>query len=101
VGILRDKISTESIDLCCIDPPFTSNRTYNQIYNNIGAEASTQSYAFDDAWTWDDATVRGLDELLKNEPLRRGEGTPLAAQDSPRLKKTDTFHLHCDPTASH
>ncbi|MEY3219635.1 MAG: hypothetical protein RIT27_1336, partial [Pseudomonadota bacterium] len=36
--VLRDKIPSESVDLCYIDPPFNSKRNYFQIYNNIGEE---------------------------------------------------------------
>jgi site-specific DNA-methyltransferase (adenine-specific) len=43
--VLRKYIQTESIDLCYIDPPFNSKRTYNQIYNNVGNEDKTQVQA--------------------------------------------------------
>ena len=44
--ILRTKIRDESIDLCYIDPPFNSKRTYNQIYRNLGEEDKAQAQAF-------------------------------------------------------
>src|SRR5215469_16681963 len=50
--ILREKVRDESVDLCYIDPPFNSKRTYNQIYNNTGNEDLAQEQAFIDTWTW-------------------------------------------------
>ena len=35
LDILRKKIKDETVDLCYIDPPFNSKRTYNQIYNEV------------------------------------------------------------------
>ena len=64
--VLRQKISSDTIDLCYIDPPFNSKRTYNQIYNNIGAEDRAQSQAFIDTWTWDDHAIEGYEEILDN-----------------------------------
>ena len=46
--VLRKHIKDESVDLCYIDPPFSSNRNYNQIYNNIGKEDQAQAQAFID-----------------------------------------------------
>ena len=43
---LRKYIRDESVDLCYIDPPFNSKRTYNQIYNNIGEEDRAHSPSF-------------------------------------------------------
>ncbi len=61
---LRKSIRDGTIDLCYIDPPFNSKRTYNQIYNNIGKEDRAQSQAFIDTWTWDDRTIEGFQEIL-------------------------------------
>ena len=33
---LRKKVRDETVDLCYIDPPFNSKRSYNQIYTNQG-----------------------------------------------------------------
>ena len=47
LDILRNKIASESVDLCYIDPPFNSKRSYFQIYNNIGGEQDkAQAQAF-------------------------------------------------------
>ncbi len=123
--ILRKKIAAETVDLCYIDPPFNSKRNYNQIYNNIGDEDRAQVQAFTDTWTWDELAVSGYDEIRENAAGRiqprlveliKGlhavlkEGSLLAYLVSMSLrlteihrvlKKTGTFFLHCDPTASH
>jgi site-specific DNA-methyltransferase (adenine-specific) len=123
--ILRKKIRDEVVDLCYIDPPFNSKRNYNQIYNNIGDEDRAQTQAFIDTWRWDDHAISGFSEILSNAEGRfqpqlvdliKGmhsvlhEGSLLAYLVSMSLriteifrvlKKTGSFYLHCDPTASH
>ncbi|MDR2653276.1 MAG: restriction endonuclease [Prevotellaceae bacterium] len=124
--VLQNNIQDESIDLCYIDPPFNSNRDYNQIYNNIGAEDRAQATAFTDTWEWDDSAIDGLKrfdlvsgdkkipektKLLINSLHKiLGKGSMLAyiISISQRiieihrvLKPTGSFYLHCDPTASH
>jgi site-specific DNA-methyltransferase (adenine-specific) len=123
--VLRKYIQSESIDLCYIDPPFNSKRTYNQIYNNIGTEDRAQSQAFIDTWTWDDRALEGYQEMLDNSGGRftkqtielikglnnvLGKGSLLAYLVSMTLRTTEiqrvlkptgSFYLHCDPTASH
>ena len=123
--VLRKYIQRETIDLCYIDPPFNSKRTYNQIYNNIGTEDRAQSQAFIDTWTWDDHAIEGYQEILDNNGNRftkqtielikglnsvLGKGSLLAYLVSMTLriteiqrvlKPTGSFYLHCDPTASH
>ena len=64
--ILRNKIKSETVDLCYIDPPFNSKRNYNQIYNRVGEEDTAQAQAFIDTWTWDDRAIEGRDEILAN-----------------------------------
>jgi DNA modification methylase len=123
--VLRKYIGSATIDLCYIDPPFNSKRTYNQIYNNIGTEDRAQSQAFIDTWTWDDRSIEGYQEILDNGAGRFtkqtielikglnnvvGKGSLLAYLISMTLritsihhvlKPTGSFYLHCDPTASH
>ena len=123
--VLRDKIATESIDVCYIDPPFKSDRNYTQIYNNVGQEDRAQAQAFVDTWTWEDRAAEGFSEIIGNvharfEPqliaLMKGlhavlrEGSLLAYLVSISLRITEirrtlkasgSFFLHCDPTASH
>lgn len=123
--ILRKSIKDETVDLCYIDPPFNSDRDYNQIYNNIGGEDQAQAQAFTDTWVWDAMAIVGCDEILANAQGRftpqtvelikgllhvLGAGSLLAYLVSLTLrvtevvrvlKNTGSFYLHCDPTASH
>jgi len=127
LGILRDekRIPSESIDLCYIEPPFNSQRTYNQIYSTPKKTDAAQAHAFTDMWTWDTAANVGFDEIITNVSGRfniqtielfRGlnhviKGTSLFAylvsitlrliEIHRLLKPTGSFYLHCDPTASH
>ena len=125
LDVLRGKIKDESVDLCYIDPPFNSKRNYNQIYNNIGSEDRAQSQAFVDTWIWDDRAVEGFAQIIGNEGNRftsqtieliKGlhkvlkEGSLLAylvhmalriVEIRRVLKRTGSFYLHCDQTASH
>jgi DNA modification methylase len=123
--ILRRSGRDESIDLCYIDPPFNSKRNYFQIYNNVGTEDRALAEAFTDTWVWDSIAMAGYEEILSNPhgrftpqivDLIKGlrpvlkEGSLLAYLVSLALriteihrvlKRTGSFYLHCDPTASH
>ena len=127
LDVLRDerKIKSESVDLCYIDPPFNSKRTYSQIFNRIGGEDRAQAQAFIDTWSWDQRASEGFDEILSNIRGRfrpqlvdlikglhpvLGAGSLLAYLVSIALrvteihrvlKPTGSFYFHCDPTASH
>lgn len=125
LDILRKYIGSATVDLCYIDPPFNSKRTYNQIYNNIGKEDRAQSQAFIDTWTWNDLAIKGYQEILDNSGGRFTKQTielikglhnvldtgsllaylvslTLRITEIQRvLKPTGSFYLHCDPTASH
>ncbi len=128
LDILRNKIDAESIDLCYIDPPFNSKRTYFQIYNNQGSEDRAQAQAFEDTWEWGDEAIAGFAYILDVSNLNNsklmpqtvalirglhevlGEGSLFAylvhmalrvVEIHRVLKPTGSFYLHCDPTASH
>lgn len=125
LDILRRKIKDGVVDLCYIDPPFNSKRTYNQIYTNIGEEDRAQAQAFIDTWRWDDLAIAGYDEIISNANGRftpqlvelikglhavLGEGSLLAYLASMALRVTEiqrvltptgSFYLHCDSTAGH
>ena len=131
LDILKDKISSESIDLIYLDPPFQSGKNYNQIFKpeTFGVKGATsQIQAFEDTWNWGPEAEREYTELitgrLTKEPPRQKlidlmkamrsyltERSPLLAylcMMSPRLlelrrvlKPTGSIYLHCDPTASH
>jgi DNA modification methylase len=125
LDVIRKYIKDETIDLCYIDPPFNSKRNYNQIYNNIGSEDKAQAQAFIDTWIWDDEAIKGLRQIIENyngvftkqsieliNGLEKVLGkdslfaylvsmTLRIAEINRVLKKTGSFYLHCDPTASH
>lgn len=125
LDVLRENIQDEIVDLCYIDPPFNSKRTYNQIYNNVGREDRAQAQAFVDTWTWDDHANDCLRQILTNVNRVQtkqsielisgldkvlGKGSLFAylvsmtiriAEIRRVLKPTGSFYLHCDPTASH
>ena len=128
LDILRNRITTESVDLCYIDPPFNSKRNYSLIYNNQGSEDLAQAEAFTDTWEWGDeaiegydyiqdiqnsnndkfteqtvALIRGLKEVLKEGALMAYliHMTLRIVEIHRVLKQTGSFYLHCDPTASH
>jgi site-specific DNA-methyltransferase (adenine-specific) len=123
LAVLRNKIPSDTIDLCYIDPPFNSKRNYFQIYNNVGCEDRAQ--AFVDTWEWGPDARSGYTEIVTNPngrftrqviELLKGlhavltEGALLAYLVSMTLriteiqrvlKPTGSFYLHCDPTSSH
>lgn len=126
LDILRNKIADESVDLCYIDPPFNSKRSYFQIYNNIGGEQDkAQAQAFVDIWEWDTHAIEGYQQITSNFEGRftrqaielvkglksiLGQDDLLAYLVSMTLRITEiyrvlkpngSFYLHCDPTASH
>jgi len=124
--ILRNKIPDASVDLCYIDPPFNSKRSYFQIYNNIGgSEDKAQAQAFVDTWSWDTQAIEGFEEITTNangrftrQAIELIKGLEIILKKGPLLaylvhmtlrvteifrvlKPTGSFYLHCDPTASH
>lgn len=125
LDVLRKRIHDETIDLCYIDPPFNSKRSYNQIYNNTGHEDRAQEQAFIDTWIWDDHAKDCFEQILFNTnniqtrqsiELIRGLETVLGrgslfayivnmavriAEIRRVLKPKGSFYLHCDSTASH
>ena len=58
LGILRDHIEPESVDLIYLDPPFNSNATYNILFaDRNGSQAAAQIQAFEDTWQWDESAA--------------------------------------------
>jgi DNA modification methylase len=122
LGILREHIADESVDLVYLDPPFNSNATYNVLFRSPeGKESPAQIEAFDDTWHWSEPAENAYWEVLHGpntdaarmlEAMRGflGENDMMAylAMMAVRLielhrvlKKTGSLYLHCDPTASH
>lgn len=124
LGILRQYIADETVDLVYLDPPFNSNRNYSVIFNKQGASdeaASAQIEAFEDTWHWTHTTAQQFSDFVVNAPgavadaltafrTMLGENDAMAylVNMAPRLvelhrvlKPTGALYLHCDPTMSH
>ncbi|MFD0699073.1 hypothetical protein ACFQZT_33910 [Paenibacillus sp. GCM10027628] len=48
--VLRTYIKDDSVDLIYLDPPFNSNRNYNQIFSSGGKKSEARILAFEDTW---------------------------------------------------
>ena len=122
LGVLREHIADESVDLIYLDPPFNSNATYNVLFEEkSGEDSAAQITAFDDTWHWDlgseaayrDVVTEGperLGSLLQAMRAFLGQNDMMAyltmmaqrlAELHRVLKPTGSIYLHCDPTASH
>lgn len=127
--VLREYFAPASVDLIYLDPPFSSARAYNQIFQDeSGNRSPAQILAFEDTWHWQapktDETLQYLTDTELNgrtvpaelgsivASLVRGLGkNPLTAylvemavrlvEMRTVLKATGSLYLHCDPTASH
>ena len=127
--VLRDKMNLASVDLVYLDPPFNSQRAYNNIYKDeTGRPLPSQIHAFNDTWTLDaeqDRIIRQMPVLMREKGIAdsvatfwrhwmealRGTNEPLLAYLSymverllwikGTIKPTGSVFLHCDPTASH
>jgi site-specific DNA-methyltransferase (adenine-specific) len=122
LSVLREHIADASVDLVYLDPPFNSNAGYNVLFKSAsGAGADASIEAFDDTWTWGEASKSALLDIAggTNRPLQvMMRAMHDALGDSPLmaylammavrlvelhrvLKGTGSLYLHCDPTASH
>ena len=122
LGVLRESIRDESVDLIYLDPPFNSNATYNILYRAPSGEPSqAQIEAFEDTWHWNEAAERAFDDVMQSGNaqaadmlralrsfLRDNDMMAYITHISVRmlelhrvLKPTGSIYLHCDPTASH
>ena len=107
-------MNSESVDLIYLDPPFNSKKIYSA---PIGSKAAGTS--FKDIWIWQDVNESYLDKLVENYPFLVDFIKSIQTTHSKAmmayitymtqriielhrvLKKTGSFYLHCDPTASH
>ncbi len=122
LGVLRDSIATDSVDLIYLDPPFNSNASYNVLFKGAsGAGSAAQIEAFDDTWHWNDSAEEAFGEVMRGPnqnaaTMLRAIRTFLGDNDMMAylammavrlielhrvLKPTGSLYLHCDPTASH
>jgi site-specific DNA-methyltransferase (adenine-specific) len=122
LGILREDIEDESVDLIYLDPPFNSQANYNVLFRSpAGARSPAQIEVFEDTWHWADDAENAFDEVMKSgntdvaEMLRALRSflkendmmaylTMMAVRllELRRVLRPDgSLYLHCDPTASH
>jgi len=122
LGILREYIPDDSIDLVYLDPPFNSNRNYNVLFKDeSGSESEAQITAFEDTWHWNQAAEQTYRELVTQSPdhvakmiaaqrefIGANQMMAYLVMMAARLtalhrvlKATGSLYLHCDPTASH
>lgn len=122
LGVMRQWLPDESVDLIYLDPPFNSDRSYNVLFRQqSGDEGRAQIKAFDDFWRWSSEDEVLLNELISTGPDRVPE--VMAALDGlvgrtdmmsylvnmavrliemrRILKPSGSIYLHCDQTASH
>jgi DNA modification methylase len=127
--IMKEKMTSESVDLIYLDPPFNSARNYNMMYTTMtGMPVSEQEEAFCDTWTLgadkidkmhhmplimreygiDDRQIQFFDALLPS--LQHTQPALLSymiymverlLEMKRILKPTGSIYLHCDSTASH
>ena len=125
LGVMREHIPDESVDLVYLDPPFNSNANYNVLFREkTGEESPAQISAFTDTWDWTLESERTYEnEIILNRDtpssvkdmvsaLRQFLGrnsmmaylvmmTPRLVEMRRVLKPTGSIYLHCDPTAGH
>ncbi|MFC4558364.1 DNA methyltransferase [Virgibacillus kekensis] len=123
LSVLRRDIKSESIDLVYLDPPFNSDRDYNQIFTNKqGDKASAQIKVFEDTWHWNNEAEKLFLETIEYYSnslvsnflisMRQFLGTnkmmAYLTMMAPRLlelyrvlKPDGVLFLHCDPSSAH
>jgi len=126
---MRDEMRLASVDLIYLDPPFSSNRDYNAIYQDeTGRPLPDQIEAFCDTWTLTpehEQAIRQMPVLMREagiedevaefwrlwmNALRQTNPSLLAYLSymgqrllpmRGLLKPDGSLYLHCDPTGSH
>jgi len=122
LDILRRYVSSESIDLIYLDPPFKSEKAYNIFFEEKnGGKSKAQIKVFEDTWHWDRTAEETYTEIIEKAPKEIKEAiiafrnfldeTDMMAylvmmtiriiELHRVLKPTGSIYLHCDMTASH
>src|ERR1017187_3197397 len=123
LDVLRQNVTSESVDLIYLDPPFNSNRSYNVLFKAQGGqESQAQIEAFDDTWHWSQQTQALYESMVAGgAPIKVAEAieamhkllgpndvlaylvmmTARLVELHRILKESGSLYLHCDPTASH
>lgn len=71
LGILRNYIADDSVDLIYLDPPFNSNANYNVLFQEKGGEKSAaQITAFEDTWHWGQKSEFAYQEIVRESPKK-------------------------------
>ena len=71
LGILREHVATESVDLIYLDPPFNSSATYNVLFKEkSGEESAAQITAFEDTWQWGRESEAVYREIVERGPRK-------------------------------
>lgn len=127
--VMNEYMKLGSADLIYLDPPFSSNRDYNNIYKDeTGRPLPDQIEAFTDIWELTperEEAIKHMPVLMREEKidddvvefwrlwmkaLRETHPKLLAYLSymverllfmKKMLKPTGSIYLHCDPTASH
>ncbi|WAH38563.1 site-specific DNA-methyltransferase [Alicyclobacillus dauci] len=105
-----------------MDPPFNSNRNYNQIFSDKGRQSQAQIMVFEDTWNWNSDVERSFVEAVKYSKNDKVSSFLIAMREilggttvmayltmmAPRLlelhrvlKPTGSIYLHCDTNSSH
>jgi len=71
LGILKEHVATESVDLIYLDPPFNSSATYNVLFKEkSGEESAAQITAFEDTWGWGLESEAAYNEIVTQGPKK-------------------------------
>ena len=66
LAVLRDSIKDASVDLIYLDPPFSSNASYNVLFKGpTGTDSAAQIEAFDDTWHWNDSAEAAFGDVMR------------------------------------
>ena len=62
---VMESFPSEYVDLIYLDPPFNSDEKYNTIFKGRHGlqNIEAQIKAFDDTWTWNEASVQRVEEV--------------------------------------
>jgi DNA modification methylase len=115
-----EQMSSASVDLIYLDPPFNSKVAYNILYKSPTGEMSAQHVSFGDTWRWGTSTdmaftkvmtsgsaAAGIISSLKNY-MQTSDLMAYLTMMTARflemrriLKSTGSLFLHCDASAGH
>jgi DNA modification methylase len=66
LGVLREYIPSNSVDLIYLDPPFNSRQDYNVLFaEKDGSRSASQITAFKDTWEWNEEAVRAYEDVVE------------------------------------